>query len=119
MKESKQKEDKRRKGEQRWELICKEWERLGLQNTCAREAAEKLHISPTTLVMALRMRRPGAYNPNRFKGGRKPRMYVYQKCKYCGADTSLRIDISAVDEAENKRLGKTSIYVCKSCITNK
>ena len=104
--------------EERWEQICEAWERMGLQNTCAREAAEKLNISPATLVMALRMMRPGAYDPNNFKS-RKPRVYVYQKCRYCGADTSIRIDITTVDEAENKKLGKTSIYVCKNCVMKK
>lgn len=85
---------------------------------CAKEAAVKLVTTATTLVLALKTRRPGAYNPNRFKGGRKPRMYVYKKCRYCCADTSIRIDLSTVDEAENKKLGKTSIYVCKNCIMN-
>jgi hypothetical protein len=105
------------KADERYEELCKRWEELGLQNVCAKEAAIKLGTNATTLVLALKTRRPGAYNPNRFKGGRKPRMYVYQKCRYCGADTSIRIDLSTVDEAENKKLGKTSIYVCKNCIS--
>lgn len=104
------------KADERYEELCKLWEELELQNVSAKEAAAKLGTTPSTLVVALNTRRPGAYNPNRFKGGRKPRMYVYQKCRYCGADTSIRIDISTVDEAENKKLGKTSIYVCKNCI---
>ena len=107
------------KVDERYEELCKLWEELELQNVCAKDAAAKLGTTPSTLVVALKTRRPGAYNPNRFKGGRKPRMYVYQKCKYCGADTSIRIDISTVDEAENKKLGKTSIYVCKNCICKK
>ena len=82
---------------------------------CAKDAAAKLGVSPTTLVIALKTRRPGAYNPNKFKG-RKPRVYIYQKCRYCGADTIIRIDIYTVDEAENKKLGKTSLYICKDCI---
>jgi hypothetical protein len=104
------------KSDERYEELCKRWEELGLQNVCAKEAAVRLGTNATTLVLALKTRRPGAYNPNRFKGGRKPRMYVYQKCRYCGADTSIRIDLCTVDEAENKKLGKTSIYVCKNCI---
>jgi hypothetical protein len=104
------------KSDERYEELCKLWEKLELQNVCAKEAAAKLGTTPSTLVVALKTRRPGAYNPNRFKGGRKPRIYVYQKCRYCGADTSIRIDISTVDEAENKKLVKTSIYVCKNCI---
>ena len=101
--------------EEKYEKICKTWEELNLQHMCAKDAAAKLGVSPTTLVIALKTRRPGAYNPNKFKG-RKPRVYIYQKCRYCGADTSIRIDISTVDEAENKKLGKTSLYICKDCI---
>lgn len=103
------------KTEEKYEKICTTWEEMNLQNVCARDAAAKLGVSPTTLVMALKTRRPGEYNPNKFKG-RKPRVYIYKNCRYCGADTSIRIDISTVDEAENRKLGKTSIYVCKDCI---
>lgn len=103
------------KSEERWEQICEAWERMDLQNTCAVEAAKKLNVSPATLVTALRTMRPGAYDPNCFKH-RRPRVYVYQKCKYCGADTSIRIDITTVDEAENRKMGNTSIYVCRNCI---
>ncbi len=103
------------KVDDRYEELCKRWEELDLQNVCAKDAAAKLGTTQSTLVIALKSRRPGAYNPNKFKG-RKPSVYVYQKCRYCGADTSIRIDISTVDEAENKKLGKTSIYVCKNCI---
>ena len=99
----------------KYEKICTMWEDLGLQHMCAKDAAAKLGVSPTTLVIALKTRRPGAYNPNKFKG-RKPRVYIYQKCRYCGADTIIRIDIYTVDEAENKKLGKTSLYICKDCI---
>ena len=106
-----------KKSDERYEELCKRWEELGLQNVCAKEAAVRLGTNATTLVLALKTRRPGAYNPNHFKGGRKPRMYVYQKCRYCGDDTSIRIDLSTVDEAENKKLGKTSMYVCENCIS--
>lgn len=40
---------------------------MNLQNVCARDAAANLGVSPTTLVIALKTRRPGAYNPNKFK----------------------------------------------------
>lgn len=83
------------------------------QNVCAKDAAAKLGTTATTLVIALKSRRPGSYNPNKFKR-RKPRVYVYQKCRYCGADPSIRVDIITVDEAENKKLGRTFIYVCKN-----
>lgn len=99
----------------KYERICTMWEDLGLQNMCAKDAASKLGVSPTTLVIALKTRRPGAYNPNKFKG-RKPRVYIYQNCRFCGSATSIRIDISTVDEAENKKIGKTSIYICKHCL---
>lgn len=99
----------------KYEKICTMWEDLGLQNMCAKDAASKLGVSPTTLVIALKTRRPGAYNPNQFKG-RKPRVYIYHNCRYCGSATSVRIDISTVDEAENKKLGNTSLYICKDCI---
>ena len=101
--------------EEKYEKICKTWEEMNLQNVCAREAAAKLGVSPTTLVIALKMMRPGAYNPNKFKR-RKPRVYVYQNCRYCGATTSIRLDISTVDEAENKKIGKPSLYICKDCL---
>ena len=101
--------------EEKYEKICKTWEDLGLQNMCAKDAAAKLGVSPTTLVMALKMMRPGAYNPNKFKR-RKPRVYVYQNCRCCGATTSIRLDISTVDEADNKKIGKTSLYICKDCL---
>ena len=90
-------------------------EEMNLQTMCAKDAAPKLGVSPTTLVMALKTRRPGAYNPNKFKG-RKPRVYIYQNCRFCGSATSIRIDISTIDEAENKKIGKTSIYLCKHCL---
>lgn len=99
----------------KYEKICTMWEDLGLQNMCAKDAAYKLGVSPATLAIALKTRRPGAYNPNNFKG-RKPRVYIYQNCRLCGSATSIRIDISTVDEAENKKIGKTSIYICKHCL---
>ena len=64
------------KTEEKYEKICTTWEEMNLQNVCAREAAAKLGVSPITLVIALKTRRPGAYNPNKFKG-RKPRVYIY------------------------------------------
>ncbi len=99
----------------KYEKICTMWEEMNLQNMCAKDAASKLGVSPTTLVIALKTRRPGAYNPNKFKG-RKPRVYIYKNCRFCGSATSIRIDISTVDEAENKKIGKTSLYICKDCI---
>lgn len=103
------------KTEAKYEKICTTWDEMNLQHVCARDAATKLGVSPSTLVMALKTRRPGAYNPNQFKG-RKPRVYIYHNCRYCGSATSVRIDISTVDEAENKKLGNTSLYICKDCI---
>ena len=101
--------------EEKYEKICKTWEEMNLQNVCAREAAAKLGVSPTTLVIALKMMRPGAYYRNKFKRA-KPRVYGDQNCGHCGATTRLRRDISTVDEAENKKIGKTSLYICKDCL---
>lgn len=47
------------KTEEKYEKICTTWEEMNLQNVCAREAAAKLGVSPITLVIALKTRRPG------------------------------------------------------------
>lgn len=76
----------------KYERICRQWEELGLQNRPAKEAAELIGVSDATLRIALRTKRPGEYNPNRFKHRRK-KVYIFNQCKYCNADTGIRMDI--------------------------
>lgn len=42
--------------EEKYEKICKTWEEPNLQHMCAKDAAAKLGVSPTTLVIALKTR---------------------------------------------------------------